>query len=146
MQTIELTLFADYHQFYLQDDDIRFGDLSNAWTPEATERLLAVSEHVVGVGTVRNINVPVHVAVDSQLPDLDPSKWDKINRASLACDTGRIVIAGCTDYFPDAKRIQVAPGVYDVLVGYRNLESLSEDGLEGDDSYHVFLAPSRNSA
>ena len=62
------------------------------------------------------------------------------------CDTGRIVVAGCTDYFPDARRLSVDPGTYDVLVGYKNLESVSEDGLEGNDSYHIFLAPSRNVA
>jgi hypothetical protein len=56
------------------------------------------------------------------------------------CDTGRIFVAGCTDYFPNANRIEVAPGAYDVLVDYCNLESLSEDGLEGDDSYHIVLA------
>ena len=97
MQTIELTIFADYHQFYLQDDDERFGNLSDAWTPEATERLIAVAEHVVGIGTVRNTNVPVRIEVGPQLPTLDRSQWDKVNRASLVCDTGRIVVAGCTD-------------------------------------------------
>ena len=141
MQTIELTIFADYHQFYLQDDDERFGNLSDAWTPEATERLIAVTEHVVGIGTVRNMNVPVRIEVGPQLPTLDRSQWDKVNRASLVCDTGRIVVAGCADYFPDAKRLSVSPGTYDVLVGYKDLGSLSEDGLEGADSYHIFLAP-----
>jgi hypothetical protein len=141
MQIIELTIFADYHQFYLQDDDERFGNLSDAWTPEATERLMAVAEHVVGIGTVRNMNVPVRIELGPQLPTLDRSQWARINQASLICDTGRIVVAGCTDYFPDAKRLSVSPGIYDVLVGYKNLASLSEDGLEGDDSYHIFLAP-----
>ena len=46
MAKIELTLFADYHQFYIQDDDDRFGDLSEAWTEEATNKLLAVSDRV----------------------------------------------------------------------------------------------------
>jgi hypothetical protein len=146
MQTLSLTVFADYHQFYLQDDDTRFGDLSDAWTPDATERLMAVADHVVGIGTVRNMSVPVHITVDADLPVLDPSQWDKINRTSLACDTGRIVIAGCTDYFPDAKRIDVNPGPYEVIVGYKNLQSLSEDGLDGDDSYHIFLAPRKHGA
>lgn len=146
MQKLELMLFADYHQFYLQDDDDRFGDLSNSWTPEATERLLAVADHVVGVGTARNMEVPVHISIEPQLPKLDPSEWDRINRTSLVCDTGRIVVAGCTDYFPDAKRLQVTPGHYDVLVAYRNLEALSEDGLDGDDSYHIFLAPHRDNS
>jgi len=50
MQTIERTLFTNYHQFYLQDDASRFGNLSNAWTPEANERLLAAADRVVGVG------------------------------------------------------------------------------------------------
>ena len=140
MQVIELTIFADYHQFYLQDDDERFGGLSNAWTPEATERLMATAEHVVGIGTVRNMTVPVRIEVGPKLPSLEPSQWDMVNRASLVCSTGRIVVAGCTDYFPDARRLSVIPGTYDVLVGYKNLQSLSVDGLEGDDSYHVFLA------
>ena len=56
-------LFADYFQFYLQDDDQSFGDLSAAWTGEATERLLAVAPHVIGVGTARNMTVPVSVSV-----------------------------------------------------------------------------------
>ena len=146
MQTIELTVFADYHQFYLQDDDSRFGDLSDAWTPDATERLIAVAERVIGIGTARSMKVSVRIEIAPELPSLEPSEWDKVNRASLVCNTGRIVVAGCTDYFPDAKRLCVEPGIYDVLVGYKNLESLSEDGLEGDDSYHIFLAPSRNVA
>jgi hypothetical protein len=140
MQTIELTLFADYYQFYLQDDYPRFGDLSHAWTQEAIDRLIAVGDHVVGIGTVRNMDVQVRIVVDSKLPNLDSKAWDKINRASLVCDTGRIVIAGCTDYFPDATRLNIEPGMYDVLVGYRNLDSLSEDRMDGNDSYHIFLA------
>jgi len=146
LQSIDLTIFADYHQFYLQDDDTRFGDLSDAWTPEATEMLLAVADHVVGVGTVRNMDVSVRISVAPALPDLQPAAWDRINRTSLKCDTGRIVVAGCTDYFPDAKRIQVAPGTYDVLIGYKNLESLSDNGLDGDDSYHIYLALQGNGA
>lgn len=143
MQVIELIVFADYHQFYLQDDDARFGDLSDAWTPEATEQMIAVAEHIVGIGTARNMNVPVRIEVGPELPSLDCSQWDKINQASLICDSGCIVVAGCTDYFPDARRLTVTPGTYDVLVGYKNLESLSENGLEGHDSYHLFLAPKR---
>lgn len=42
--------------------------------------------------------------------------------------------------FRRATRISVTPGTYDVLIGYQNLEKLSEDGLDGDDSDHLFLA------
>jgi hypothetical protein len=140
MKTLEVTLFADYFQFYVQDDDEAYGDLSNAWSQEAVDDLLAVSDHVIGVGTVRNMDVPVFVEILDTLPILQSNDWDRINYSSITCDTGRLVIAGCTDYFPDAKRIEVKPGHYKVAIGYKNLEKISEDGLDGEDSYHLFFA------
>ena len=56
---------------------------------------------------------------------------------------GRIVVAGCTDYYPDAARIEVVPGIYEAVICYSKLGSLSEDGLDGGDSYHVHLFPGR---
>lgn len=136
-------IFADYHQFYLQDDDQSFGDLSAAWTEEVTERLLAVAPHVIGVGTARNMTVPVSVFVHGTHPQIKEEEWDHITTASVKIDTGRIVVAGCTDYFPAAARIDVQPGLYEAIVCYGKLESLSADGLEGEDSYHVHLFPGR---
>lgn len=46
------TLFADCYQFYFQDEAAS-GDLSDAWTPQATEDLLAVGTGVIVVGTAR---------------------------------------------------------------------------------------------
>ncbi len=141
MHAVELKLFADYFQFYIQDDDESVGDLSDAWTKEATDRLLAVSDRVIGIGTVRNMDVPVRIQIAAKLPELREDEWDRITRTSIECRTGRFVIAGCTDYLPDAKRLIAEPGMYDVLVGYKGLDTLSEDGLDGGDSYHLFLAP-----
>lgn len=143
MTTHRFDLFADYFQFYLQDDDPSFGDLSTAWTAEATERLLAVAPHVIGIGTARNMTVPVSVSVHSSRPQILEEEWDHITTASLKIDTGRIVVAGCTDYYPDAARIKVVPGVIEAIICYSNLGSLSEDGLEGEDSYHIHLFPGR---
>src|SRR5262245_14606727 len=63
MQQHHFHLFADYHQFYVQDDDPSFGDLSKAWTEEAVARLMAVAPHVVSVGTARNTDVLVTVEI-----------------------------------------------------------------------------------
>jgi hypothetical protein len=54
------------------------------------------------------------------------------------------VAAGCTDYFQDAQRIDVAAGIYRVRVSYANLNSKSPKALSGEDSYLVqlWLAPS----
>jgi hypothetical protein len=141
MRDFQYDIFADYHQFYLQDDDQSKGDLSAAWSEEATKRLLAVAPHVLGVGTVRNMKVPVSVFVHDGRPMISEEAWDHITTASLRIDTGRIVVAGCTDYFPDAARIEVKPGIYEAIVCYGKLDSLSADGFEGDDLYHVHLFP-----
>jgi hypothetical protein len=136
-------LFADYFQFYLQDDDQELGNLAEAWTPEAVDRLLAVAVGTVGIGTVRNMDVPVTVEVHDGEPQPELESWDHIAECDLEVKSGRVVVAGCTDYFPDAARIPVAPGLYRVRASYGGLDSLSEDGLEGSDRYRVQIWPSR---
>jgi len=138
MQRFENTLFADYFQFYLQDESVK-GNLSESWTPEAVNRLLAVAPGTIGVGTVRNMNVPVMVEVTDGEPDANVAAWDHVNECSFEVSSGRVVIAGCTDYFADAARIDVLPGSYRARVYYGNLNSLSDDGLDGDDHYKVIL-------
>ena len=140
MKSFEVSLFADYFQFYIQDEPAD-GNLSEAWTEEATDRLLAVAPGTVGIGTVRNMDVPVAVQILEGEPDDDSSEWDHVVEASLDVASGRIVIAGCTDYFPDAKRIEVSPGSYRVRVSYGALDTLSANGLDGDDHYRLQLWP-----
>ena len=141
----EFKLFADYYQFYLQDEAAE-GNLSESWTPEAVDRLLAVAPGVIGVGTVRNMDVPVTIEVADGEPPLDIEKWDQINECNLEVRSGRIVVAGCTDYFPDAARIEVQPGTYRARIYYGSLTSLGDDGLTGGDNYKVLLwrAPSKS--
>ena len=139
MHRHEFKVFADYHQFYIQDDDVAYGNLSDAWTAEAVEMRMAVASHVVGVGTVRNIGVPVTVEVFDREPTIDYTEWDQVNLASIEVSTGRIVVAGCTDYFPEAARIELPPGTYLVLVCYSGMISADDGGLVGADRYLVAL-------
>lgn len=136
----KLTIFADYFQFYIQDEQAS-GDLSNSWSPEAVERLLALAPGTVGVGTVRNMNVPVLLEFHETAPQLDAESWDQVNECSIALPSGRLVVAGCTDYFPDARRFDLPPGTYRVRISYGSLNDLSEDGLEGNDCYRLQLWP-----
>ena len=138
MATHSFELFADYFQFYLQDEAAS-GDLSDAWTPEAVEQLLAVGPGVIGIGTVRNVDVPVEIEVAAGAPAGDVTGWDRVNECSIDVPTGRIVVAGCTDYFPEARRIAVPPGTYRARIYYGGLSTVSEDGLEGGDRYRVVL-------
>jgi hypothetical protein len=138
-QKFEFVLFADYFQFYLQDESVK-GDLSESWTQEAVDRLLAIAPGTIGVGTVRNMNVPVVVEVNDNEPESnDAGDWDQVNECSMEVPSGRIVVAGCTDYFPDAARINVAPGWYRARIHYGDLDSLSTNGLEDNDHYRLVI-------
>ena len=131
MQHRNLELFADYFQFYLQDEPAN-GDLPDAWTGDAVERLLAVAPGVVGIGTSTNGNVPVAIQVLEHEPAESSAGYDQINECSLKVAKGPLVVAGCMDYFPEAARIPIAAGTYRVRVSYR---------LSDEESYLVQLWP-----
>lgn len=136
-------LLADYFQFYIEDEaaDVSPDEAGDAWTPEAIRNLLAPARGSVRVGTVRNTTVPVELRVEAEEPATAVNDCDHVAEASIEISSGRLVIAGNSDYWPDAPRIDLAPGSYRVRVLYRGLVTVSEDGLAGDDSYALFLWP-----
>ncbi len=70
-------------------------------------RLLALAPGIIGVGTVRDMDVPVTVEISDLPPDEDIKIWDQVSECTLEVSSGRLVIAGCTDYYPDAARIEL---------------------------------------
>jgi hypothetical protein len=144
IKEVKTELFADYYQFYIQDEKVD-GDLSNSWTQEAVDRLLALAPGTIGVGTVRNIYVPVTIKLFDQEPEIenDLESVGQINECDIEATSDKLVVAGCTDYFPDAKRIDVDKGIYRARVYYCNLDKISEDGLDGDDYYEIHLWPTK---
>lgn len=138
---VNLTLFADYFQFYIQDENA-VGDLSDKWTDEAVNFHLATTDGAVGIGTVRNMNVPVSLKIVNSEPQFlvdNAHAIGQINECDLEVSSGKIVVAGYTDYFPDAKRIELANGIYRLRIYYGNLDKISEDGLDGEDFYEIHL-------
>src|ERR1043165_2107857 len=111
MSRFVLSIFADYFQFYIEDDGAPLAevDFSDAWTKETVERQLAATPRAMGVGTSRNMTVPVVIEIAATCPDDDPAA-ELVTEASFDVRSGRLVIRGCTDYAPDATRIEVVPG------------------------------------
>ena len=139
LHEIHLELFTDYFQFYIQDEEAP-GDLGDDWTEEAVNRLLATTSGIVGVGTVRNMDAPVRVKLFGADPPIDErDDVSQVNECDLEITSGKAVIAGCTDYYPDAQRIELANGIYRVRIYYSNLDTISADGLDGEDSYDLHL-------
>jgi hypothetical protein len=135
-----IELFADYFQFYLEDEGSQ-PDTSDIWNEEHVNQLLAVYPGMIAVGTARNMTVPVRIVLREDKPFLETDKYDKINECSIKTDTGKIVVLGCTDDYSDALRLNVRPGVYRARIHYAGLDTLSENGLEGEDRYEVILWP-----
>jgi hypothetical protein len=136
----EFKIFADYHQFYLMDDDIQ-PPIPADVTNEDCRRRIKVAPHIVVVYPVRNMTVPVAIEVLNAEPNLDLAAWDHVAECSLDIPSGRIVIAGCTDYLPECSRVTIKPGAYRARVLCGGLDTLSKNGLEGDDHYEVLLWP-----
>lgn len=135
--TDEFRLSADYHQFYVQDEWSNPA-LEDVWSEEATNRMLATESGWIGVGTARETTVPVTVVVADDAPALDHT-CDLAVEASIELPSGRLIVAGCTDYRPEAARISLSPGIYRLRATFRGLDTLSADGLDGDDRYEVAL-------
>lgn len=136
MTRYEIEVFADYFQFYLWDSgvnpeaptDYRYPDLENR---------VKVETNVVAVCTVRNMTVPVELQIHDRDPWFDPDEWDHVVEAALDLPTGGLQVHECTGY--PVLDLSIDPGIYRVRLLFAGLDSLSEDGLEGNDRYTVVL-------
>jgi hypothetical protein len=133
----ELKIFADYHQFYLEDENSPH-ETGNIWNQRTVERMVATEEGLIAVGTARNVEVPVTVEIYDIEPVLETAKFSRVNECSLKVWSNKMTIVGCTDYLPDAARIEIEPSIYRVRILYGNLESV-ENEIDGDDFYVLQL-------
>jgi len=115
-----LTLFADYFQIHLQDEQCE-SDLGEAWTEQAHLDGLAVAEGILGIGTAVNWDVGVGVVVLPGEPLDDSPDCDHVVEASVQVPSGRLVVMGCTDYLPDARRFEIQAGWNRIKVSRSNL-------------------------
>ncbi len=129
---MQLELFADYHQILLLDEhsEADFGDL---WSATATQDSMAVGDDGLAIGTEVNVNVAVTVELHTRAPGPDADQFDNVVEASVNAASGRLVVLGCTDYFPEAQRIPVEPGWVRVRVSRWNLRNAARAGHLSDD-------------
>jgi hypothetical protein len=137
IRKLDFEIYADYNQFYLEDETSPH-ETGRIWTDETVERMIAVGEELVAVGTARYETVPVSVEFHDREPALELEKYSRVNECSLKVPSDKLVLEGCTEYPPEAARIDVEPGIYRVRVLYGNLESVVDD-WQGDDFYVLQL-------
>ncbi|RZM74388.1 hypothetical protein C3B51_19715 [Pseudoalteromonas rubra] len=140
MTEYKLEIFADYNQVYLHDATVEV-DFADDWDVEAYKNMASMNDGALGIATARNMDVPVDILVYAQRPDLDFEQYEHVVSCGVDFKSGVLVVHGPSDYLPDAKRITVSPGYYAVYVLSSGLNTVSEDGLKGDDIYKVILWP-----
>ena len=136
-------LFADYHQFYIRDE--AHPNLPDDYTDETIARRLMAGPHAVIVHTARNMDVPVCVEWHRARPEPDLDAYQHVVEAGLSCPTGSLMLAGLT-HVGGSTRLAAPVGPLGLRASFSGLDTLSADGLEGDDRYLVQLWPGAGDA
>jgi len=131
-------IFADYHQFYLEDAEM-FRYVPEDYTNEDLRRRIKTGNNVVIVQPERNMTVPVELEVLGLPPDDELESWQHVAEASLDLPSGKLRIEECTGDVKDD--LQLEPNSYRVRVYFSGLDTLSFDGLDGDDHYKIVMWP-----
>ncbi|WP_425986002.1 hypothetical protein [Brevundimonas sp. TWP1-2-1b1] len=139
MSVRRFEIFADYFQFYVCDETY-VTDTAALWSP-AGDPMLAVGPDLIAIGTARNMLVPVELEILPAEPTPDPDAWDQVRDCGLRLASGTLIVFGCTDDPDQAERIDLPAGDYAARVSHGGLDTLSEDGLDGDDRYRIQLWP-----
>ena len=141
MESYSLEIFADYNQI-LMHDEMSDEDLTESWSDKAYNQMVIVSKNALAMSTVRNMDVPVEIVVVDDEPCYVADEWDHIVRCSLNVSSGSLIVRGVSDYLPDAKKIAVTPGQYTAWLLYGGLDTIDDDGIEGEDRYSIVLCRS----
>jgi hypothetical protein len=98
-ERVTCRFFAEYHQFYLLDEEVRPSIPTEATDGDFTARLL-VRPNLVVVLTFQPNLVAVAVEVAAAEPPLDLGAWDHIAECDLELPSGRLVVDRCVGPSP----------------------------------------------
>lgn len=107
------------------------------WSDEYLASMYYPIDNGFIIGTARNMDVPLSLNIHETRPELDHHAWDHIVECSIGLPSGILSISGTTDYIKDFNKINLSPGIYNILICYAGLGTISYDGLDGNDAYTV---------
>lgn len=136
--SFEFEIFADYHQIIVNGSDTK--DLSDYVVSDGDikERLYTDKDLLV-VQTCRDMETRIRFDVYDVKPEVDTSSWDHIIQCGFEVTSGSISVFGPTDFIDDYHKIPMESGFYGVYVCYSGLNTISKDGLDGNDYYQILL-------
>jgi hypothetical protein len=142
-------IFADYFQIYLADEtavELLFDSID--WSDQALSERVIAGEGFFAIAPARNMTVPLLLILASEAPDEKMSRQlfdeaDHVVEGSLKLSSGNLLLWGLND---DEHKFSLSIGVYGVQFYFNNLDSLRENGLEGDDLYKIIIFPGSEEA
>ena len=139
------TIFADYFQFIIQDENSK-DDFGTLWNDDAVASMVAVGETALSLGTLRNVDVAVAIHVVDGPPEIQLEDFDHAVEGSFASPTGRIAVMGCTDFLPDASRLEVKSGSYRFIYLVSGARTIQTEWEPADDLYELYIWPAERLA
>lgn len=142
----KLILFADYFQVFLFDHDLDFSQLSigaDWWTDNDQKALLSekMDNQLLVVGTFRDFDVSVSVNIKNTPPQIDLEVWDQVTESSIVINSGRLCIG--EQFNTENQHIfSIERGIWNLRALYSGLNTISSDGITGEDYYEIQLWPS----
>ncbi|WP_416397407.1 hypothetical protein [Allohahella sp. A8] len=91
-------------------DETAENDTSEIWSHQALDAKLAVLENTLAVGTFRNVDVEFEVEILQDEPTINLDEWDHASLGYVSFPSGKCAVFGCTDYLPDARRVELPSG------------------------------------
>jgi hypothetical protein len=135
----DFAIFAEHFQFYVQDKETD-NLLTIYWDETSREDLFALSDEIVGIATVRNMEVPVSLTfIEKEPENEDLDDWDHVVQGYLNVPSGKLLVTGPTSQAEDSFNTEVEPGLYGLRAYYGSLDEVDAEGFEGDDYYKIAM-------
>jgi len=138
------TLFADYFQFFVCDENN--SQLPEDYSEENIRQRLIMAPHGAIVYAARNADLDVLVEWHDERPAPELADFDHVVETGFFTESGRLMLAGLTDYTETSARLQVPMGAIGLRVSMCGFETIDQAGLEGQDRYLLQLWPAKEIA
>jgi hypothetical protein len=138
------TLTVAYSQIYLEDIASEFQGYQPNWSKDELLQMVCVGPTSLVIGTAKSTVAPFFLETFEDEPKLLHNEWDHLIKCCIKIESG-ILVSGDFDSEREMLRVPLLKGVYAIIVGFRGLGTIAEDGLSGDDSYHAFIWPTDRS-
>jgi hypothetical protein len=79
-------------------------------------------------------------------PEVQLDDFDHVVEGSFTSPTGQIAVMGCTDFLPDAPRLEIQPGSHQFMYLVSGARTIQTEWEPADDLYSLYIWPAERRA